>query len=117
MSEHSEQVCVFEWAAWASNQYPQLDLMFSIPNGGARHIAVATKLKKEGVKKGVPDICLPYPCKGFHGLFIEMKFGKNKPTIEQNKYMNHLLINNYFVEICYSCEQAIKTIKDYLNVR
>jgi VRR-NUC domain len=28
----------------------------AIPNGGARHIAVARKLKSEGVKAGVPDL-------------------------------------------------------------
>jgi len=31
-------------------------LYFAIPNGGDRHIAVAAKMKAEGVRAGVPDL-------------------------------------------------------------
>ena len=58
-SEHEEQVALFEWAEWNKRQYPELELMFAIPNGGQRHVVVAKKLKDEGVKAGVPDIFLP----------------------------------------------------------
>jgi hypothetical protein len=58
-NEHEEQVALFEWAAWNSSKYKELELMFAIPNGGQRHVVVARKLKDEGVKAGVPDIFLP----------------------------------------------------------
>lgn len=73
MTEHEEQKALIEWSAWMSNARPELSLMFAVPNGGDRHPAVAAKLKAEGVKAGVPDIFLPVPRNGYHGLFIELK--------------------------------------------
>ena len=58
-SEHVEQVRLFAWAKYACSTLPKLSLLYAIPNGGARHKAVAAKLRAEGVKPGVPDIsCL-----------------------------------------------------------
>jgi hypothetical protein len=81
-SEHDEQVNLFHWADIMSPQYPELALLHAIPNGGKRNINVARKLKEEGQKAGVPDICLPVPRGEYHGLYIEMKYGRNKPTPE-----------------------------------
>ena len=36
-----------------------------------------------GVKAGVPDLCLPVPMNGYAGLYIEMKYGSNKPTAQK----------------------------------
>ena len=57
-SEHQEQVALFRWAEFAIARWPELALMYAIPNGGHRHKAVAAGLKAEGVKRGVPDVCL-----------------------------------------------------------
>jgi len=43
----------------------------------------AQKLKKEGVKRGIPDIFLPCARGGSHGLFIEMKARDGKVSEEQ----------------------------------
>ena len=58
-TEHEEQCALFEWAdCW----FPMVSaLLFAIPMGGHRHIAVAAKLKAEGVKAGVPDIFFALP--------------------------------------------------------
>ena len=53
-----------------------------------RDIRTAANLKKEGVKRGVPDICLPVSRGKYHGLYIEMKAGKNKPSKEQKEWIN-----------------------------
>ena len=55
MSEHDEQVLIFKWARLSEGRWPELALLFAIPNGGHRHKAVAAKLKAEGVRAGVPD--------------------------------------------------------------
>lgn len=47
-------------------------------------------LKAAGLKSGVPDICLPVPSNGFHGLYIELKFGANKATEKQEDFMDGL---------------------------
>ena len=43
--EHDEQVRLFNWARDNEEEYPELRNMFAIPNGGARHLFVAKKLK------------------------------------------------------------------------
>ena len=53
MSEADEQRVVVEWCDWM--RIP----VFHIPNGGSRHKAEAARLKAQGVKAGVPDLCIP----------------------------------------------------------
>lgn len=113
--EHNEQAALFQMISYQTNKYPELELMFAIPNGGARHIAVAKKLKAEGVKAGVPDIFLPIARNGYHGLFIEMKVGKNKPTESQRNYLDKLEDEGYLIDVCYSSEEAYNLIMTYLK--
>lgn len=115
MSEHTEQCALFDWAESRSRRHPELKLMFAVPNGGARHIAVGRKLKAEGVKAGVPDIFLPVPRNGFHGLFIEMKFGKNKMTTIQQWWKVKLQERGYQHLVCYGWEEASVGILEYLE--
>lgn len=51
--EGEEQAALFRWAQFQSGKYPELDLMFHIPNGGKRGKAEAARFKAEGVKAGV----------------------------------------------------------------
>lgn len=119
-NEHNEQVTFFKWAEHSISKYPMLEYMFAIPNGGVRggsqlqRIINGKKLKNEGVKSGVPDIFLPYPTKGYHGLFIEMKVKPNKTSENQKKFINFLLRRNYLAIICYSHEEAIQATQKYL---
>lgn len=73
--ESVEQTNLFRWAAYEQGKYPELKLMYHIPNGGSRNRLEAANLKKQGVKSGVPDICLPVARGAYHGLYIEMKSG------------------------------------------
>ena len=116
MAEHDDQVAFFEWAAYMANLcWPQLDYMFAIPNGGWRAIKTAGWMKIEGVKPGVPDIHLPIASGGFHGLYIEMKFGKNKPTESQEDYIEFLKERGYAVAVCYGFDEAVAVIVWYMN--
>lgn len=113
--EEAEQAALFEWAAYKAGQWPELAYMFHIPNGGLRSKATAVRLKAAGVKPGVPDIFLP-ATRGQHaGLFIEMKYGKNKPSPEQQRYLDLLSREGYAVSVCYGCEEAIECITAYLR--
>lgn len=116
MSEHDEQVALFEWAALQAQVYPGLDLMFAIPNGGLRNIKVAIKMKAEGLKPGVPDIFLPVAMGGYHGLFIEMKYKSNKPRENQVAYIDALSTQGYCTAVCWGCADAIETIVDYYDM-
>ena len=128
MTEHAEQAAVFEWAALMSNRYPALQLLFAIPNAGKRSYGAAAWMRNEGLKKGVPDMMLPsvyrpgqgnddeYLLPNYAGLFIEMKHGKNKPKEEQLWWLNALEEEGYRCEVCYSADDAIAVIKDYLGI-
>ena len=114
-TESDEQIALFEWAALQSRKYPELELLYHIPNGGHRHKTTAIRLKREGVKAGVPDICLPVPRGTYHGLYIELKAGRNTATGNQTKWLQALQSNGYFVAICHGWEVASNTITDYLS--
>lgn len=112
--EHHEQAALIHWTRYMTNEYPELDLLFAIPNGGQRSAITGARLKAEGVKPGVPDLFLPVARGGYHGLFIEMKAGRNGTTGEQDRWIAELAKQMYFVKVCYSTEEAILTIEDYL---
>ena len=76
--ERAEQIALFTWAAWQSSKYPELKLMFAIPNGGSRHPIEAVNLKTSGVKAGGPDIFLPVARGEYKCLWVEMKSEKGK---------------------------------------
>lgn len=113
--EHQEQVYLFNWAAIMEGRYPELALLFAIPNGGQRHVLVAMKMKAEGVKSGVPDLFLPVARGNYHGLFIEMKAGKNKTSEKQNEWIEKLTKQGYMVEVCYGSEEAQDLLISYLE--
>lgn len=114
-TEHGEQSALFDWALMMESQHPELRLMYAIPNGGHRRIAVAMKLKAEGVKKGVPDVHLPCARGRWHGLYIEMKVKPNHPTDEQQVMMEALNEQGYAAVVCYSFEDARDTVLGYLG--
>lgn len=109
MSEAREQEAFIEWCEW--NKV----LIFAIPNGGSRHPAEAMNLKRQGVKAGVPDLFIPIASGEYHGLFIEMKYGKNKPTESQRLWIEVLKRQGYETAVCWSCGEAITTTTNYLK--
>ncbi len=116
-SEHQLQVAVIQWWALAHRTIYSLPLevLFAIPNGGARDPITGARLKAEGVRPGVPDLMLAVPCGGEHGAFIEMKTGSNKPTENQVRVCDQLLRAGYHVRTAWSSEEAIGYIQAYLE--
>lgn len=84
-TESVEQQCLFGWAAFQSGRFPELALLYHVPNGGSRKKAEAGRFRAEGVKAGVPDLCLPVARGGFHGLYIELKRQKGSKTSDDQK--------------------------------
>ena len=114
--EAMEQEALFAWAAIKANRYPVLELLYHIPNGGTRNRIEAANLKRQGVKAGIPDIHLPVAKGKFHGLYIELKAGTNKPTKEQNKWIFNLRKQGYAAEVCVGWLQAAEIIEKYLEM-
>lgn len=114
-SEHQEQKALFGWAELAQGRWPDLALLYAIPNGGHRHKAVAARMKAEGVKRGVPDICLPVARGVHHGLYIELKTGKGTASPQQRDWLQRLQAQGYRVAICRGWEAARAFIEEYLS--
>jgi hypothetical protein len=114
-TEHQEQVALFQWANSVKNQYPMLEWLFAIPNGGKRDIVTAAKMKREGLKMGIFDLCLPYPVEGFHGLYIEMKRKGGKPSKKQREFQDYLLSQGYVAVVCEGWIEAKNVIERYLS--
>ena len=114
--EAEEQEALFRWAAWAAKQTPALELMFHVPNGGRRDATEAAHLKRQGVRAGVPDICLPVARGGYHGLFIELKTAGGRASAEQKAWLGRLRLEDYKAEICVGWMEAVKTICLYLGI-
>lgn len=88
MSEESLQIACVNWFRY---QYPEPKyLIFAVPNGGKRNIITAVKMKKQGVRAGIPDLCIMTQGKMF---FIEMKIGKNQLTENQIEIIS--MINDF----------------------
>lgn len=115
-TEAVEQTMLFKWALENEDEYPALSVMFAIPNGGSRHPAEAVNLKRQGVKRGVPDIFLAYPVPPYSGMFIELKRQKGGVVSEEQKmWTNTLHMLGYYVVICKGFEVARDEIIRYIG--
>lgn len=125
--EADHQKAVIQWAAWHEKKWPCLKYLYACPNEGKHKVQYRKHQKAMGVKAGVLDLFLPFPVwnvdnqnpmrmmVSYHGLYIEMKAGNNKPTKAQYDWMDYLEGVGYRVECCWSCDEAIKVLEDYLK--
>lgn len=115
-SEDSEQETLIKWAALAVGMFPKLARLYAVPNGEWRHPATAARLKRQGVRAGVLDLCLPVPMRGFHGLYLEMKRRKRgRLSEEQKAEVTALREDGYCVAVCRGWEEARDVITEYLR--
>lgn len=116
-SEAVHQKIIMEWCEWQKTKYPELDMIFHITNEGKRSKRTGAELKRMGLKRGIPDICLPVPNKEYNGLWIELKADKTKRlTKEQKEWLEKLNRYGYKALRCNGADEAIETIKDYLKI-
>ncbi len=115
-NEAGAQETLFSWAQYQCAKYPELALLYHIPNGGKRDARTAANLKRQGVKAGVPDLHLPVARGGYHGLYIELKVGNNKPTKLQNEWLCNLNKQDYLAIVCYGWQQAAEMLLAYLKL-
>ena len=128
--EHSEQVALFDWLALYETQCPAFEDIFAIPNGGSRPKGTAGRMKAEGQKSGVPDICVPIMMNRPDGtvhpaMYIELKAPAN-PTlglkkgrvsaIQKNCHERMRLRGNVVV-VCYGWLAAAAVIIHYLDIK
>lgn len=115
-NESEQQQKFIAWVNLYKNlpEYKCLKLLYHPANEGKRSHYTGKKLKDEGLLAGVVDICLPASRGRFHGLYIEMKYGKNKLTQEQRAFLKGVKEEGYATGLCYSADEAIALVKKYL---
>lgn len=115
--EHTEQVNLMQWWSLSCKLFGISEqLLFAIPNGGERNVIVASKLKAEGVRAGVPDLFLAHGHTCYNGLFIEMKKAKGGVLSDKQKvYIDLLKQRGYAVAVCHGWIEAKQAIEKYLK--
>ena len=100
---------------WFRHKYPLLSmLLFAVPNGGKRDAKTGAQMKYEGSVRGVADLILLIPKKGYASLCIEMKTPKGKQSDFQEMWQREAeKYRNRYV-VCRSLEEFIKEVNDYL---
>lgn len=118
-TEHVEAIRLMQMVRINESLHPLLRNLTAVPNGGARHGAVAAKMKAEGVRKGYPDYLLDVAAGDFHGLRIELKRRNATPSDtkpDQRDWHERLRAQGYRVEVCRGWEEAWAVLCDYLSM-
>lgn len=104
---------------WASFHPVCRDYLIHIPNGGSRSSAKeGANLKAQGVKAGVSDYFLAYPCGKRHGMWIELKrCGKSNVSLAQSAWIELMKSNGYEAGVCWGWEEARVVIENYLELK
>ena len=114
--EDAEQEAFIQWCNFQASTYEGLDLIYAIPNGGSRNQLEAVKLKRTGVKAGVPDLFLPVSRKGKHGLYIEMKRKEGGRLSDyQKEWLEKLSKQGYETAVCHGLDEAIAIVERYYS--
>jgi hypothetical protein len=79
-------------------------------------IQAGVRLKKKGVKKGVPDILIFEPRGNYNGLAIELKIKPNKTSKEQKQWLDNLTKKGWLTDVCYSFDEFEQLITKYLEL-
>ena len=116
--KHTEDQIQAACVKWFRYQYPDV-VIFAIPNGGLRGAREAARMKGTGTLAGVADLfvmCIHRSDgKLFHGLFIEMKVGKNEMTEAQQIFRFNAINAGYGHVVCRSFDEFKATIEKYLG--
>lgn len=109
-----QQACI----RWFKSHFPQLSeegMLFHIANEGIRLGGMGARTKREGVVKGVADLCLSVPMHGYGALYIEMKRPGCYQRPEQKVWQANVeKYGNKYV-VCRSVEDFSVEVTRYLT--
>ncbi|SRR6266852_4010061 len=109
-TEEKEQKALVKWLTLKKITF------YHIPNGGYRNAREGAKFKILGVKRGIPDLCIPLARKPYHGLYIELKRRVGGVvSLEQGKWIGLLTQLGYCVKVAYGWDEGVKIVEEYLK--
>lgn len=117
-TEDRHQINVIKWKQQPSimAKWPELGLLFHIPNERYCTPQQGKQLQRMGVRRGVPDLFLPVPRGPYHGLWIEMKTESGRTTGDQDWWGERLLGQGYMWEVCHGWESAVRVLAWYMSL-
>lgn len=117
-TEAQEQIWLFEWIGLVSIEIPQLRLAYHPANGEVRNKVTAGRLKRMGVRPGVPDVWVPVSRGGHSGLVIELKRSdkSNGASASQKEWLSLLAAEGWKATICYGWLPAAEVVLEYFEV-
>lgn len=100
-SEHEIQSSFFSWIELHKTKHPVLNYFFAIPNGAHKSPAARMKFQREGLRRGVPDVCCPIPSHDgqYIGLWFEFKAQGGIVSLDQDQWIKHLQATAHRVEV------------------
>lgn len=111
--KHEESNIQRNCIRWFRAQYPEPRyLIFAVPNGGHRNRITAAIMKSEGVRAGVPDLCVIGQNKI---LFVEMKSEKGRLSDSQKEVAEIMMTNSIPVTVCNGFDIFEKTINEWFK--
>lgn len=115
--EDFQQQMLIKWSQQPSvrQRYPELKLLYHIPNERKCSAQEGARFKRMGVKSGVPDLVLPVSVGVHHGLYIEMKAPNGRVSETQKWWLKELTAQGYLAVVCYGWEQAVHSLEMYLE--
>lgn len=117
--EEIEQARVIKWSHKVAvrNLMPALRWLHHSPNGGNRDALAGAQMKALGVKRGFPDLILPFSNQSFTpGLIIEMKSATGSTSPEQKEWLAHFEAQGWRVEVARSAQEARTILCHYLGI-
>lgn len=116
MSLKPEQITHINIVNWFEHNFPDLaDDFHHFANERKCTPQEGRTLKRMGVKRGVADFFLAISCRGFHGLWLELKEGSGKLTPHQIAFLDRKHERGYFAIACTGFETAKHVILAYLD--
>ena len=86
-----------------------------VPNERKTSHQAGVRLKKKGVKSGVPDCLIFNNNNKYNGFALELKVKPNKQTKNQNDWLFWLTQRGWFTSVAYNFDEAKEIIDNYLN--
>ena len=111
--------CVFQIQfieyCWGSKN-ADLNSVFAIPNGARLPLGHAVQLKRQGLKAGVADVCLPRARGKYNALYLEFK-GKGSLSPNQKQFKKDCELNNNGYVVVKSFDEAYNAVNNYLAIK
>jgi hypothetical protein len=96
------------------NATQQADILFCSTQGGLRmRIGQARKMVEGGYRKGIPDILIYTPSRGFSGLALELKTMKGRASPEQLDWVERLKLYGWDAHVVKGYEAACEKLFEY----